>query len=61
MIRSHRLPLLESTAPLLVLTGLVTLVGLWLPFSAVGAAVGLVPVPLPFFPGWWRHWPPIAC
>ena len=53
MIRTERLPFFQSTAsrPVLVLTGLIMLLGLGLPFSPLGQALGLVPLPLGYF-GW---------
>ena len=52
MIRTAKLPFVQSTAsaPLLVLTLLVMAVGVAIPFTPVGEAVGLVPLPLAYFP-----------
>jgi Mg2+-importing ATPase len=51
MIRTARLPFLQSTAspPLLLLTVLVMVAGIAIPFSSLGAAVGLVPLPGSYF------------
>lgn len=53
LIRTERLPFFQSTAsrPVLLLTGAIMLVGLGLPFSPLGRALGLVPLPLGYF-GW---------
>ncbi len=53
LIRTERLPFFQSTAsrPVLLLTGAIVLVGLGLPFSPLGRALGLVPLPLAYF-GW---------
>jgi Mg2+-importing ATPase len=52
MIRTAKAPFIESTAaaPLLVLTLGVMAVGVAVPFSPLGAAVGLVPLPPAYFP-----------
>jgi Mg2+-importing ATPase len=52
MIRTARVPFFQSTAApaLLLLTLLVMAAGIAGPFSALGAAVGLVPLPLAYFP-----------
>ncbi|CAH8770613.1 magnesium-translocating P-type ATPase [Paenibacillus dendritiformis] len=52
MIRTEKIPFVQSTAstPVLVLTGLVMACGIALPFTGMGAAIGLVPLPLSFFP-----------
>jgi len=53
IIRTRRLPFVESTAsaPLLFLTVLVMLAGLIIPFTPFGAALGLRPLPPAYF-GW---------
>jgi Mg2+-importing ATPase len=45
-------PFLQSTAatPLLVLTLIIMAVGIAIPFSPLGAAVGMVPLPWSYFP-----------
>lgn len=51
MIRTRKLPFIESRAskPVLVMTGLIILVGLILPYSGLGAYIGLVPLPGNYF------------
>ena len=52
MIRTAKVPFLQSraTAPVLILTGAVMIIGVFIPFSAFGGAVGLQPLPLSYFP-----------
>lgn len=52
MIRTRKVPFIQSraTAPVLLLTGAVMIIGIIIPFSAFGAAVGLQPLPLSYFP-----------
>ncbi|VTS01822.1 magnesium-translocating p-type atpase : Magnesium-translocating P-type ATPase OS=Isosphaera pallida (strain ATCC 43644 / DSM 9630 / IS1B) GN=Isop_2816 PE=3 SV=1: Cation_ATPase_N: E1-E2_ATPase: Hydrolase: Cation_ATPase_C [Gemmata massiliana] len=52
MIRTGKVPFLESTAapPVLLLTLGVMAVGVAVPFTPLGAAVGLVPLPPAYFP-----------
>jgi P-type Mg2+ transporter len=52
MIRTARLPFLQSTAavPLLLLTLAVAAAGIAVPFSPLGEAVGMVPLPWAYFP-----------
>jgi Mg2+-importing ATPase len=52
MIRTARLPFIQSTAavPLLLLSVGVMMAGVAIPFTSFGAAVGLVPLPWQFFP-----------
>ncbi len=51
MIRTRKIPFIESTAakPVLVMTGLVMIVGLILPFTPFGAAIGFVTLPPAYF------------
>ena len=53
MIRTRKIPFIESTAarPVLIMTGLVMLIGLVIPFTPFGAAVGFIPLPPAYF-GW---------
>ena len=53
MIRTAKLPFIQSRAalPVLLLTGIIMLVGILLPFTALGAKLALVPLPLSYF-GW---------
>lgn len=52
MIRTRKVPFIQSraTAPVLLLTGAVMIIGIIIPFSEFGAAVGLQPLPLSYFP-----------
>jgi Mg2+-importing ATPase len=52
MIRTARVPFLQSRAspPLTLLTLTIMAVGVYLPFSVVGASVGMVPLPGAYFP-----------
>jgi Mg2+-importing ATPase len=52
MIRTAKVPFVQSTAaaPLMVLTLCVMAVGIAVPFTPLGAAVGMVPLPLAYFP-----------
>ena len=52
MIRSEKLPFIQSTAalPVVLLTSAVIAVGIAIPFSFVGGHVGLVPLPWHYFP-----------
>jgi Mg2+-importing ATPase len=52
LIRTEKVPFLQSTAspPVLLLTGLIMAVGLWLPFSPHATYLGLEPLPWSFFP-----------
>jgi Mg2+-importing ATPase len=53
MIRTERIPFLQSRAavPVLLLTSVIMGIGLYLPYSTLGSAVSLVRVPAAFF-GW---------
>lgn len=52
MIRTQKIPFIQSTAsiPVLLLTALIMGIGIYVPFSPLGAAVGLQPLPLSYFP-----------
>ena len=52
MIRTRRIPFIQSRAslPLLFMTGLIMAIGIWLPFTFYGAKIGLMPLPLTYFP-----------
>lgn len=52
MIRTAKVPFFQSTAatPLMVLTLCVMAIGIAVPFTPLGAAVGMVPLPLAYFP-----------
>jgi Mg2+-importing ATPase len=52
MIRTAHIPFLQSWAalPLTLLTAVIMAVGIYIPFSPLGATVGLVPLPMSYFP-----------
>ncbi|BAV65318.1 magnesium-translocating P-type ATPase [Sphingobium cloacae] len=52
MIRTRKIPFIQSTAalPVMLLTGAVMAFGIYVPFSPLGAAVGLQPLPWAYFP-----------
>ncbi|MBF2002485.1 MAG: magnesium-translocating P-type ATPase [Synechococcales cyanobacterium M58_A2018_015] len=52
LLRTEKIPFLQSTAtlPVLVMTGLVMVIALLLPFTSLGATLGLVPLPAIYFP-----------
>ncbi|CAI0737743.1 Magnesium-transporting ATPase, P-type 1 [Serratia rubidaea] len=52
MLRTQKIPFIQSTAalPVLLMTGLVMAVGIYIPFSPLGAWVGLQPLPWEYFP-----------
>ena len=52
MIRTQRIPFIQSTAsaPVLLLTACIMAIGIYIPFSPLGAAVGLQALPLSYFP-----------
>ncbi len=52
MIRTQKIPFIQSAAapPVLVLTAVVIAIGIFIPFSRLGATVGLQPLPPSYFP-----------
>ncbi|UYZ84087.1 magnesium-translocating P-type ATPase [Entomomonas sp. E2T0] len=52
MLRTQKIPFVQSTAalPVLLMTGLVMAIGIYIPFSPLGAMVGLQPLPWEYFP-----------
>ncbi|MBW3518828.1 magnesium-translocating P-type ATPase [Flavobacterium sp. NKUCC04_CG] len=52
LLRTQKIPFIQSTAtlPVLVLTGMVMCLGLYIPFSPLGTYIGLVPLPGSYFP-----------
>ena len=52
MLRTQKIPFIQSTAalPVLLTTGLVMALGIYIPFSSLGALVGLQPLPWEYFP-----------
>ncbi|MBF2064823.1 MAG: magnesium-translocating P-type ATPase [Calothrix sp. C42_A2020_038] len=53
MIRTSRWPFLQSTAslPVLLLTGMIIIIGMVIPFTPLGTTLGMVPLPMRYF-GW---------
>jgi P-type Mg2+ transporter len=51
MIRTHKIPFLQSTAspPVLLVTAAVMAIGAFFPFSSLGVSVGMQPLPLSYF------------
>ncbi len=52
MLRTQKIPFIQITAalPVLLTTGLVMALGIYIPFSPLGALVGLQPLPWEYFP-----------
>ncbi|MDE6623215.1 MAG: magnesium-translocating P-type ATPase [Alistipes sp.] len=52
MIRTRKIPFIQSRAswPVMLMTGVVMAVGIVLPFTSLGASVGLMPLPWSYFP-----------
>ncbi len=52
LIRTKKTPFFESTAsrPVFIMTGLIMLIGLIIPFTTFGINIGLQPLPLNYFP-----------
>ncbi len=52
MIRTQKIPFIQSAAslPVLLLTGLIMGLGILVPFSPLGTAIGLQPLPWSYFP-----------
>ncbi|ALB64950.1 Magnesium transporting ATPase, P-type 1 [Cronobacter condimenti 1330] len=52
MLRTRRIPFIQSRAalPVMLTTGLVMALGIYIPFSPLGHMVGLVPLPWRYFP-----------
>lgn len=52
MQRTQKIPFIQSRAalPVMIATGLVMALGIYIPFSPLGHAVGLVPLPWSYFP-----------
>ncbi|MDZ5604840.1 magnesium-translocating P-type ATPase [Pseudomonas sp. RP23018S] len=52
MLRTRKVPFFQSTAawPVILATGLVMALGIYIPFSPLGTMVGLVPLPWEYFP-----------
>ncbi|MBV6749681.1 magnesium-translocating P-type ATPase [Pseudomonas chlororaphis] len=52
MLRTQKIPFFQSTAslPIIIMTCLAVSIGIYLPFSQLGTLVGLVPLPMAYFP-----------
>jgi Mg2+-importing ATPase len=52
MIRTQHIPFIQSRAamPVILLTASIMAFGIYLPFSSLGAHLGMVPLPLSYFP-----------
>jgi Mg2+-importing ATPase len=52
MLRTQKIPFIQSTAalPVMLMTGLIMALGICIPFSPLGAMVGLQPLPWAYFP-----------
>jgi Mg2+-importing ATPase len=52
MIRTSKIPFIQSiaSAPLLITTAIIMAIGIYLPYSFIGASIGLVPLPLSYYP-----------
>lgn len=52
MIRTRKIPFVQSTAtwPVLLLTGAIMVLGIYIPFSPLGSMIGLQPLPWSYFP-----------
>jgi P-type Mg2+ transporter len=52
VIRTNKIPFIQSRASwqLIITTGAIMLVGMWLPSSPIGLWLGLVPLPLLYWP-----------
>lgn len=52
MIRTRKIPFIQSRAswPVMLLTFSIMAIGIYIPFSSFGASIGLMPLPLSYFP-----------
>jgi len=52
MIRTRKIPFIQSIAsiPLLLSTAFIMAIGIYIPYSYIGANIGLVPLPLSYYP-----------
>ena len=52
MLRTQKIPFIQSVAalPVMLMTGIVMAIGIYIPFSPLGNIVGLVPLPWEYFP-----------
>lgn len=52
MLRTQKIPFIQSVAalPVMLMTGIIMAIGIYIPFSPLGNLVGLVPLPWQYFP-----------
>ncbi len=52
MLRTRKIPFVQSTAalPVLLMTGLIMAIGIYIPFSPISGWIGLTPLPWQYFP-----------
>lgn len=52
LIRTRKIPFIQSTAskPVLLMTLIIVLIGIFIPFTKFGASIGFVPLPAVYFP-----------
>lgn len=52
MLRTRKIPFIQSTAalPVLLMTGLIMAIGIYIPFSPISNWIGLTPLPWQYFP-----------
>lgn len=52
MLRTQKIPFIQSraTLPVMLTTAMIMVIGIYIPFSPLGAMVGLEPLPLSYFP-----------
>ena len=52
MLRTQKIPFIQSTAalPVLLTTGVIMAIGIYIPFSPLGTLVGLQPLPWQYIP-----------
>lgn len=52
MIRTQKIPFIQSTAslPILISTGVIMAIGIVIPFTSFGTSIGMVPLPMSYFP-----------
>lgn len=54
MLRTQKIPFIQSCAalPVMLTTGVIMALGIYIPFSPLGHFIGLQPLPLSYFRGW---------
>lgn len=52
MLRTQKIPFIQSCAalPVMLTTGIIIVLGIYIPFSPLGHFIGLQPLPLAYFP-----------